>query len=235
MRPLRRLPALAALGCAMLAAWAAAPAPALAAAPHGAPAVGESGESGYVATGGRYTSVSAAWTQPQLACSTGASNSASYWVGLDGATDQTVEQAGTSSQCSGGTVSMYAWYELYPAFPVTFSNPVRAGDAMRASVTTDGSGSFTLTVVDATAGWTASAKKTLAGAGLSSAEVLTDVPSAGPSSPVTGSSLIAAFTSATANGASLALADPQVQQAPGTVVSPITSAGNFTVSWAATS
>lgn len=233
MRPLRRLSALAALGCAVLTAWAAAPAPALAAAPHGVPAVGASGESGYVATGGRYTSVSAAWTQPQLTCSGGASNSASYWVGLDGATDQTVEQAGTSSECSGGTVSMYAWYELYPAFPVTFSNPVKAGDAMRASVTTDGSGTFTLTVVDATAGWTASAKKSLSGAGLSSAEVLTDVPSAGPSNPI-GSSLIVAFTSAMTNGKSLALADPQVQEAPGTVVSPITTAGNFSVSWAAT-
>ncbi|MYS23653.1 hypothetical protein GA0115240_154745 [Streptomyces sp. DvalAA-14] len=104
---------------------------------------------------------------------------------------------------------------------------------MRASVTTDGSGTFTLTVADTTAGWTASAKKTLAGAGLSSAEVLTDVPSAGPPRPIVRSAVIAAFTAATANGRSLALANPQVQQAAGTVVSPITAAGNFTVSWAA--
>ncbi|MFC4033916.1 hypothetical protein ACFO3J_20875 [Streptomyces polygonati] len=81
--------------------------------------------------------------------------------------------------------------------------------------------------------WTASAKKTLAGAGLSSAEVLAEVPSAGPPHPIARSSVIAAFTSATANGRSLALADPQVQQAAGTLVSPISAAGSFTVSWAA--
>ncbi|MYS23652.1 Peptidase A4 family protein [Streptomyces sp. DvalAA-14] len=131
MTPLRRLPAVLALSGALLAGWSAAwgAAPARAAAPHGVPFTGGSGESGYVATGGRYTSVSAAWTQPQLACSTDGSDSTSSWVGLDGATDRTVEQAGTSGQCSGTTApaTMYAWYELYPAYPVT--SRIRSGPA----------------------------------------------------------------------------------------------------------
>src|SRR6188472_3762174 len=72
--------------------------------------------SGYAATGRTFTSVSASWTQPTAIC-TGASYS-SFWVGLDGDGSSTVEQTGSSADCSSaGVPSYYAWYEMYPKFP----------------------------------------------------------------------------------------------------------------------
>src|SRR5579862_8077912 len=44
--------------------------------------------SGYAATTGRYTSVTASWTQPTGTCSTG-NQYAAFWVGLDGYSSST--------------------------------------------------------------------------------------------------------------------------------------------------
>src|SRR5580693_1467505 len=46
--------------------------------------------SGYAATGGPFTSVSADWVQPAGNCSTG-DQYAAFWVGLDGYSSATVE------------------------------------------------------------------------------------------------------------------------------------------------
>src|SRR6185437_3880744 len=105
---------------------------------------------GYDVTGGRYTSVSATWTQPAVNCSVTPTGWSSFWVGLDGDTSNTVEQTGTEADCSSGRPVYSAWYEMYPKFPVTYSNPVSAGDHFTASVSTDGRGSFTLTLSDTT-------------------------------------------------------------------------------------
>src|SRR4051812_16770615 len=127
--------------------------------------------SGYAATGNRFTSVSASWTEPIATC-TGTSYS-SFWVGLDGDTSSTVEQTGSSADCSsGGVPSYYAWYEMYPKFPNNLSNPVTPGDAFTASVTTDGVGRFTLTISDTSQGWTFRTTQRLKSAALASAEVI---------------------------------------------------------------
>ena len=70
--------------------------------------------SGYVATDpcAEFDSVSASWTVPSVTCSSGAQYSAE-WVGIDGNTSPTVEQDGTEGDCSGGTASYDAWYEMY--------------------------------------------------------------------------------------------------------------------------
>ena len=67
--------------------------------------------SGYSAVNGRYTSVSANWTQPSASC-TSTTTYSSFWVGLDGDGSSTVEQTGTSADCSGGVPKYYAWYEM---------------------------------------------------------------------------------------------------------------------------
>src|SRR5438270_8554254 len=125
--------------------------------------------SGYAVTGGRYTSVSASWTEPTATCSGTAYSS--FWVGLDGDTSNTVEQTGTDADCSGSTPQYYAWYEMYPKFPVNLGFTVRPGDHLSASVTTNGSGSFTLTISDSTQGWTNTKTARLKSAKLASAEV----------------------------------------------------------------
>ena len=92
--------------------------------------------SGYAVTGSRFTSVSASWTEPTVKCSGTAYSS--FWVGLDGDTSNTVEQTGTDADCSGSTPQYYAWYEMYPKFPVNLRGTVRPGDHLSASVTTNG-------------------------------------------------------------------------------------------------
>ena len=79
--------------------------------------------SGYAASGSTYTSVSTTFTQPSVKCSSGDQYS-SFWVGLDGDTSSSVEQTGTEADCNGKTAEYSAWYELYPANPVTYSNTV---------------------------------------------------------------------------------------------------------------
>ena len=73
--------------------------------------------SGYVATGGGFTSVTADWTEPAVSCGS-QTTYASFWIGLDGDGSSSVEQIGTEADCSGGHASYAAWYEMYPGGPV---------------------------------------------------------------------------------------------------------------------
>src|SRR5439155_8189681 len=132
--------------------------------------------SGYAAINGRYTSVSANWTQPTASC-TSATTYSSFWVGLDGDGSSTVEQTGTSADCSGGAPKYYAWYEMYPKFPVNLSIAVKPGDSMTGSVATDGKGRFTLTIHNNTTGGNFATTQMLKRARLASAEAIAEAPS----------------------------------------------------------
>jgi hypothetical protein len=105
--------------------------------------------SGYAATGGGFSSVTSTWTQPTANC-TSATTYSSFWVGLDGDGSSTVEQTGTSADCSGGQPNYYAWYEMYPKYPVNLSLAIRAGDSITGTVTVSGGGRYTLTLVNNT-------------------------------------------------------------------------------------
>ena len=133
---------------------------------------------GYAAAGsaGEFTSVSSSWSEPAVTCD-GADTFSSFWVGLDGDGTPTVEQTGTEADCDGGTASYQGWYEVFPDPPVFFTNPVRPGDALSASVTSDGGGTFTLVLADSTQGWTQSTQQAVPGAQLGSAEIITEAPS----------------------------------------------------------
>ena len=191
--------------------------------------------SGYAVTGGRYTSVSASWTEPTAKCSGTAYSS--FWVGLDGDTSNTVEQTGTDADCSGSTPQYYAWYEMYPKYPVNFGNTVRPGDKMTASVTTTGSGSFTLTISDTTRGWTKTTNARLKSAKLSSAEVIAEAPSSSSGVLPLANFGTVSFTGAKANGSLLTSSTPgidpitmangsTVKAQPGSI-----SSGAFSVTW----
>jgi hypothetical protein len=133
--------------------------------------------SGYAVTGGRFTTVSATWTQPAVNCSVTPTGWSSFWVGLDGDTTNTVEQTGTEADCSSGTAVYSAWYEMYPKFPKNYADTVRPGDNFSSSVTTDGRGNFTLTLSDTTRGWSHTTSARLKSAKLGSAEVIAEAPS----------------------------------------------------------
>jgi hypothetical protein len=131
--------------------------------------------SGYAATGGTYTTVSATWVQPAGSC-TSATQYSSFWVGLDGYSSNSVEQTGTDTDCSGGTPRYYGWYEMYPKPSFSFGSAISAGDTISASVTFSGANSYTLKLSDVTRGWTSTTTKKLSGAPRSSAEVIIEAP-----------------------------------------------------------
>lgn len=90
------------------------------------------------------------WTQTTINCAAGKTTDVSTWVGIDGYSTTTVEQTGSSGDCSHGAASYYAWYELYPAGSVTISSfVVHAGDKLSAWVNYSSSTSkFTMTIMD---------------------------------------------------------------------------------------
>jgi peptidase A4-like protein len=191
--------------------------------------------SGYSAINGRYTTVSAAWTQPTASC-TSATTYSSFWVGLDGDGSNTVEQTGTSADCSGGQPKYYAWYEMYPKFPTNLSIAIRPGDKLTASVTTDGNGKFTLTINDATSGGSYQTVQRLKHATLSSAEAIAEAPSgSGGVLPLTNFGTVN-FSSVTVNGAAIGTFNPdKIDMVSGGVTKATTSqlsGGNaFSVTW----
>jgi hypothetical protein len=181
---------------------------------------------GYAVTGATYTSTTADWTMPAVTCT--ASNSyVAIWTGLDGYSSDTVEQVGAEVYCSGKTPEYYGWYELYPANSVDFSNTLKPGDKLQASVTYGGS-KFTVTLRDVTQGWTQTVTKALAGAARSSAETVVQVPdSFACPAPLT----LAAFTGDTVDGSPLGSLNPVegTGDDPAIIVSPV-SGKSFSVS-----
>jgi Peptidase A4 family len=193
--------------------------------------------SGYAVSGfGSYTSVSSSWTQPAVDCSVTPTGYSAFWVGLDGDTDNTVEQTGTEGDCSNGTASYYAWYEMYPKGSVTIRHIVKAGDAMNASVTYLGRGEFELTLNDSTQKWTASTEQKLQNAKLASAEAIAEAPFSGGVLPLADFGTMG-FSSVNVNGTQLTSSTPgldPITMASGTTVEAMPSGlsnGSFTDTW----
>lgn len=160
---------------------------------------------GYAVTGGTYDAVTGNWIVPSLKCSV-TKGDISFWSGLDGWTSSSVEQIGLDAVCaSNGKIEYNPWVEMYPANSIYFTETVKAGDTMTSSVTTNGTGSFTLVLADPTQGWTKTYTKTLASAALSSAEVIVEAIGSQniPPNPDFGS---VQFSDVTANGEAFASA-----------------------------
>jgi hypothetical protein len=192
--------------------------------------------SGYAVTGGRFTTVSATWTQPAVNCSVTPTGWSSFWIGLDGDTTNTVEQTGTEADCSSGRAVYSSWYEMYPKYPVNYSNTVKANDKFSATVSTDGRGNFTLTLTDSTQGWTRTAKAKLRSAKLGSAEVIAEAPSSSSGVLPLADFGTVYFSGATANGTSfnnLSGRDAITMASGGTTKASPSSivSGGFSVTW----
>ena len=197
--------------------------------------------SGYANTGGTFKNVQGAWKQPSATCSAGQTAYSSFWVGIDGDTTSTVEQTGTDADCSNGTPTYYAWYEMYPKFPVNLSSstyPVVPGDSISAQVSTNGQGNFTLTITNTTRGWTFTTNQTSKKARLGSAEWIAEAPSSsGGVLPLANFGTVN-FTNCTANGLSISSnpnPDAITMSSSGTVKAQPSGLGSggtsFSVSW----
>jgi len=111
--------------------------------------------------------VSGSWTIPAVTCATAPYQNSDVflanWVGLDGLTNGTVEQLGTSAECYEGVTYYYVWYEMFPAGTVEEGttacindnvNCPQPGDQISASVSvtpgTSGNNNYTLKLTDRT-------------------------------------------------------------------------------------
>jgi hypothetical protein len=192
--------------------------------------------SGYAATGssGQFTGVSSSWTEPTAKCSGLGHQYSAFWVGLDGYSSSTVEQTGSEADCAGRTAEYSAWYEMYPAYPVYFTNRVRPGDNFTGSVAYQAStGDFMITLTDSTQKWTQSVSQAVAGAVRNSAEVIAEAPSSGTSGavlPLTNFGTVN-FSGATVNGGQLCQSSPVEILMPSVSVSSISGCTNFSVSY----
>ena len=127
------------------------------------------------------TSVSAAWVEPTLSC-TSKTAIVVFWVGIDGmvSTAPSVEQVGTYGQCSGGIASYAAWWEIYPVNDIQPISTVTVspGDHFTASVTYSTSTlKFAMKITDTTTGATFTKHMAYAKAKRETAECIAERPS----------------------------------------------------------
>lgn len=100
----------------------------------------------------------------------------SFWIGIDGYSSGTAEQIGTDSDTSSGVPQYYAWYEMYPKYPVNLNLKISPGDDMSGEVKYLGSNKFLLTITDMTTGTTFSTTQKSSGK-RPSAEWIAEAPS----------------------------------------------------------
>ena len=141
--------------------------------------------SGYAVTGaaGSVTDAKASWTVPPVSCPIGSkpkqNQYSSFWVGIDGFNDNTVEQIGTDSDCQRGRPTYYAWFEFYPNPSYIISSiSIQPGDVISAEVVSTGGGWFTVSLTNVTTNQSSGSISTqVPGAQQSSAEWIAEAPS----------------------------------------------------------
>ena len=146
----------------------------------GTPAVAASRSgnwSGYVASGGTFTSVSGSWIVPQV--SAGSAGADATWVGIGGLRSGDLIQAGTQASVSGaGGVRYSAWIEMLPAGSRTVPLGVSAGDAVTVSLAQEPNGEWAIRMKNDTTGDSYGITVRYASSN-SSAEWIQEAPSAG--------------------------------------------------------
>ncbi len=132
--------------------------------------------SGYVATGGTFTSVTATWVVPQPSRTTGGVDAT--WVGIGGVSGRDLIQAGTQTIASSSTVRYQAWIETLPQSAQVVPLTVAPGDRVRATVTSEGGRSWRITLRNDTSGDDYTTTVSYASS-FSSAEWIEEAPSGG--------------------------------------------------------
>jgi len=135
-------------------------------------------------------------------CSKGRGD-ASPWIGIDGWSNDTVEQIGIDLDCVSGRASYHPWVEMYPGPSNYFKETVHAGDTLDATVEVSGS-SWVLSESDVNTGWTKTFDETSTDE-LASAEAIIEDVGGGAEPPVPDFNTVT-FTKITVNGAPLASA-----------------------------
>ncbi len=106
--------------------------------------------SGYAVEAPRLTvtKVQGSWIVLAVKCAPGETSYSSFWIGIDGSNNNTVEQIGTDSDCIKGVATYFVWYEFYPhPYYIVNSIKIAPGNTVSAVVAADAkSGKITLTL-----------------------------------------------------------------------------------------
>ena len=86
----------------------------------------------------RITEVRGSWVQPAIRCTGAKKQFSSFWIGIDGSANDTLEQIGTEADCRDGRASYGAWWETIPEPETAVDLLVRPGDVMVASIRSSG-------------------------------------------------------------------------------------------------
>jgi hypothetical protein len=110
--------------------------------------------SGYMATQGKFTSVSGSWVVPTVTGNGVTASTDAAWIGIGGVTAADLIQVGTfDNVTSSGQVTNYAFYEILPdvaqAIPSLTISP---GDAIKASIIETSPGHWAISLNDLTTG-----------------------------------------------------------------------------------
>jgi hypothetical protein len=125
---------------------------------------------------GVVTDVRGSWSVPAVTGTRWGSSYSAAWVGIDGYSDNTVEQIGTEQDWIWGRAVYYAWFEMYPKQAYRILAPLSPGDNVTGEVKYTG-GQFTLTLNDTSKNWTFTTNQSLSGAQSQSAEWIMEAPS----------------------------------------------------------
>jgi hypothetical protein len=138
--------------------------------------------SGYEILGTNFTSVTGQWQVPSVSGDAGSSSAS--WIGIDGATNNSLIQVGTEQDWNSGILgigqgpSYYAWWEVLPEPETQLPNHVTVGDVMLAEITRTNvaAGVWTIKLLNENWNWTATVQTTYTGP-LDSAEWIEEAPS----------------------------------------------------------
>jgi len=137
--------------------------------------------SGYVLSGGPFTTVTGTFDVPSIGAAS-ADTGVAEWVGLDGASpsDTALIQAGVQEayDFATGTVRTYAWWEVLPALETVVSLPVQPGDRVTVSLTQIGAGQWDIEIEDDSTGQTFATTQAYTGPG-ATAEWIVEAPTSG--------------------------------------------------------
>src|SRR5205807_9251133 len=88
--------------------------------------------SGYAASGGTFTSVTATWTVPTVSATSPGADAT--WVGIGGLQSRDLLQAGTQAMVDGSGVAYTAWIEMLPQSSRDVPLSVTAGDSVTVTI-----------------------------------------------------------------------------------------------------
>ncbi|HEX4126302.1 MAG TPA: G1 family glutamic endopeptidase [Acidimicrobiales bacterium] len=154
--------------------------------------------SGQIATGMTFNGMTGNWTVPTVQATQYNSASAS-WIGIDGgpSSPNSIIQTGTAQVADNGSTLYYAWYELFPAPPVTIG-AVAPGDSMAADITRVSGSQWTVSITDTSSGASSGPISATYGGPAISAEWIEELPTAvGSPQPVLANFASTTFTDMT--------------------------------------